>query len=153
MSISRAAVRSAPALFLLALVLLAREAALLGRAARLGFPAALGRHERGAHERGEALARELQVPRLRARLVTREQEATLGVELAARERCESGAHGCREHAAVREREAELHLGRDLVDVLTAGPARAHRLPFELGARQHERLVDGQVGHASRAVVA
>src|SRR5207249_9611449 len=70
-------------------------------------------------------ARVLEVPRLVPRGLARDEEPPLRVEPPAGERGESRAPGRAEPLDRVEVDPELHLRRDLVDVLAAGPRRAH----------------------------
>src|SRR5690606_11227074 len=118
-------------------------AALLLAAARLGLLARLRRGEGAADQRGELLARVLEVARLVARRLARDHQAAVGVEAALRDAAQARLGVGADRARALEVEAQVHLRRHLVDVLTAGAARARGGPGEVGRGDGHPRADPQ----------
>src|SRR5262249_15124138 len=123
------------------------HAARFGGAGGLRRFAALRADERLADNRGELLARVVEVARLVARELAHDEDAPLRVEARAREGAQAIARRRVEAGAALEVEAELDLRRHLVHVLPARTGRARGGPRELRGRHGKRRVDGQrIGH-------
>src|SRR2546426_10240228 len=98
---------------------LARSGGRRGRSARPGL--AQGGGDQGAHPGASVL----EIPRLIARRLARDHQSAGGVEPVTTERRQTRARGLREPFDGVEVDAQVHLGCDLVDVLTARARGAH----------------------------
>ena len=122
---------------------LARAGGRRGRSARPGL--AQGGGDQGAHP----VASVLEIPRLIARGLARDHQSTVGVEPMTTERRQTRARSLREAFDGIKVDAQVHLGRDLVDVLTARARGAHGADVEcpLG-HAHDAVDDDRAAHPS-----